>query len=454
MLPKPASAVCLQQHALDWALKHLTRFGDTVFLPKAFEYDAILEDWKSLSDWLTSQDMRDLEPRPYRRLLAVKTQGSFRYVTQLDPLEHLAFAGLMYGVGQELEASRLPTAAQTVFSWRFAPQPDGTMYDPLFRWKEFNLRCRELAERKTTKFVVVADIADFFPHLYLHPVERTLERCTKTREQAYCVLRMLKGWNARVSHGIPVGPPSGRIVADATLTDLDKALIGRGVRYCRYSDDFRIFCRSEPEARSLLEFLAETLFETYGLTLQAAKTLIEVAEYLKRFALSADRLEAESLEEKFHLLLEQAGWESVYEKEIECDDLPEDVRVEIDKLNLAELFRGQLTKERYDPVVVSLLLQGLGQLDHDELVDDIMANMAKLEPVVDAVVAFLIALRSLSDARRCKIGRRILSLATNRRASRYQVACLLNVFTHDREFDNEDSFERAFEKVPPKGREN
>jgi len=78
--------------------------------------------------------MRDWEPRPYRRLLAVKTQGSFRYITQLDPLEHLAFAALMFDVGKELESFRVPKAKRRVFSWRFDPQPDGTMYDQHYRW--------------------------------------------------------------------------------------------------------------------------------------------------------------------------------------------------------------------------------------------------------------------------------------------------------------------------------
>src|SRR5262245_39843996 len=238
-IPRPSSPVHLTTDALNWALKHLRRFGDTVFVPRAFEYEAIQHDWKRVRTWLAAQDMRDWAPRPYRRFLAAKTRGSFRYVTQLDPLEHLAFAGLVHDLGQELETLRIPTTENTVFAWRFSPRSDGTMYDPRFRWHVFNERCRSLAERRSVKYVVVADIADFFPHLYLHPLERVLERCTATSAQAYCVLRMLKGWNARVSYGVPVGPPSSRILADTTLTDLDKALIGGGATYCRYSDDFR-----------------------------------------------------------------------------------------------------------------------------------------------------------------------------------------------------------------------
>ena len=221
-----------------------------------------------------------------------------------------------------------------------APKPDGTMYDPNYRWHSFTDRCRQLAEKRVNKHVVVADIADFFPHLYFHPVERLLARCTTAGLQAYCVDRMIRDWNVRVSYGIPVGPPSSRILADATLVDLDDALAGSGATYCRYSDDFRIFCRSAAEATTRLEFLAEQLFELYGLTLQGAKTLILKREdYISRFSLTAERLETEALEDQFRELLEQTGWEPDYDEEIDYDNLPPDIQEQIDKLNLSDLLR-------------------------------------------------------------------------------------------------------------------
>jgi hypothetical protein len=99
MIAKPNSPVHVSADALDWALKHLRRFGDTIFLPRAFEYEAIEHDWPRMRAWIQSQDMRAWSPRPYRRFLAAKTPGSFRYITQLDPVEHLGFAALMHSVG-------------------------------------------------------------------------------------------------------------------------------------------------------------------------------------------------------------------------------------------------------------------------------------------------------------------------------------------------------------------
>jgi hypothetical protein len=448
MIHKPATPVHISSEALDWALLHIRRFGDTIFLPRAFEYEAIQHDWIRVRAWLEERDMREWAPRPYRRFLAAKTPGSFRYITQLDPIEHLAFAGLMYDVGRELESFRATTTQRLVFSWRFSPQPDGTMYDPATGWVDFNERCLELAELDDVSHVVVADIADFFPHLYLHPLERTLSRCVSTQQEAYCILRILKGWNALVSYGVPIGPPSGRILADATLSDLDEALVGNGARYCRYSDDCRIFCSSEAEARQRLEFLARHLFELYGLTLQSTKTsILPAIDYVMRFSLSPERLAAESLEGKFEELLEKAGVEIEYGESIDYDDLPTEIQEEIDSLNLAEVVREQISRDKCDPILISLLLQRLGQLDQDEVVEDLLEYLRHLEPVIDSIVRYLSALHIVSEERRQGIGKRILDAVRSEGTSAYQAVCLLSVFAGGTEFNSADEFERLYDAV-------
>ncbi|MDQ6677101.1 MAG: reverse transcriptase, partial [Acidobacteriota bacterium] len=200
--------------ALDWALKHVEEFGDTVFLPRAFEYEAIRSNWTDVRVWLESQGLREWKARPFRRFLARKSAYSFRFVTQLDPLEYLLFTALVYEVGPQLEALRSPRSEKTVFSWRFDLKPDGQMYSPASRWDDFNTRCLILAGKAGCKWVVVADIADFFPHIYIHPVETALESATDRSPAAYCLLRMISNWNAFVSYGLPVGLAGSRIIAE------------------------------------------------------------------------------------------------------------------------------------------------------------------------------------------------------------------------------------------------
>jgi hypothetical protein len=63
----PPLPVNLNPADLDWALKHVSRFGDTIFLPKAFEYEAITANWNDIRTWMVTQDMRSWNPRAHRR---------------------------------------------------------------------------------------------------------------------------------------------------------------------------------------------------------------------------------------------------------------------------------------------------------------------------------------------------------------------------------------------------
>ena len=70
-----------------------------------------------------------------------------------------------------------------------------------------------------------------------------------------------------------------------------------------------------------------------------------------------------------------AGVEHEYGESIDYDDLPEEVQAEIDGLNLAEVVREQIRSEKYDPILVSLLLQRLGQLGQDGVVEDLLDRL-------------------------------------------------------------------------------
>jgi hypothetical protein len=443
--PNPTSPMNVSADALEWALKHVESFGDTVFLPRAFEYQAIRHDWANIRQWLLAQDLRNWSSRPKRRFLTSKGRYSFRYVTQLDPLEYLLFTALIHDVGPGLERIRVPKTANTVFSWRFDLQPDGQMYDPDFRWHDFNQRCLELADRASCRWVVVADIADFFAHIYVHPLEQALERATGRSPQAYCILRMLSNWNAFVSYGLPVGLAGSRILAEGTISDLDSALAGEGRPYCRYSDDIRIFCSSERDAREALEHLAIHLFETHGLTLQPMKTLlVPKSEYVNRFAMSGERTEVESLTSRLQDLLDAAGWEDEYEEEIEYDDLPDDIREEVDRLNLVHVLEEQVALERSDPVILGFVLHRLRQLGIEEAGKIVLANLHKLYHVIDSVVRYLESLRSLSQTVRNRIGAKVIAAARKPSTGIYERMCLLSLFTRGEEFDNQDRFEKLY----------
>src|SRR5438874_1537265 len=109
----------LTKKSLNWALKHALKFGDTDVFPLPFEFHAIEQEWKEVLAFLTDQDIHSWTTRPARSLLSPKARLGFRIITQLDPLDFLVFAGLVYEIGSDLEQERLPGHEEIVFSYRF-----------------------------------------------------------------------------------------------------------------------------------------------------------------------------------------------------------------------------------------------------------------------------------------------------------------------------------------------
>jgi len=273
--PEPQSEVKLSHGSLDWALSHVKQFGDTIFFPRAFEYDAIEFNWTAVRDWLSDQDMVKWRPRPLRRFLAPKSGASFRYITQLDPLENIVFAALTYDIGNQIEAIRIPKQENVVFSWRFLPDANGQLYDPAYRWREFARHSEMLAKSGAYSHVVMADIADFFPKIYSHPLEDALDRATGLSDTGYCILRMIKNWNAFVSYGIPVGVNAGRLLAEGTIYDVDNMLRGQGIKHCRLASKEAATCNLQVRCQFRLGQGIKTYFLTARINDSSSTRLIK-----------------------------------------------------------------------------------------------------------------------------------------------------------------------------------
>jgi len=156
--------------SLDWALKHIESYGDTNIFPVPFEFEAIRHVWESdLKSFLHKEDILNWQTRPHRRCLTPKHRYGFRITTQLDPLDAIIFTALVGEIGKDIETSRIPINKKIVFSHRFKPTNDGQMYNPNFNYSAFLTRCATLSKSKTCNYVVLADIADFFPRIYAHP---------------------------------------------------------------------------------------------------------------------------------------------------------------------------------------------------------------------------------------------------------------------------------------------
>ena len=138
------SMLNLSTSSFDWALKQAERLGDTNrIFPMPFEFSAIRHDWRRMVSFqfmvsfLSSKDVLNWEVRPGRECLSPKSARSFRISTQLDPLDWLIYSALVYEIGADLESYRLSQEEGIVFSWRFEPQPDGTMFSRETGYSQF-----------------------------------------------------------------------------------------------------------------------------------------------------------------------------------------------------------------------------------------------------------------------------------------------------------------------------
>ncbi|MEK4404008.1 RNA-directed DNA polymerase [Sporosarcina sp. FSL K6-6792] len=382
----------LSNESLEWALKHIEAYGDTDIFPVPFEYEAIRYLWEkdtrelpngsTLKEYLREQDMLKWSVRDFRRSLTPKHKYGFRLSTQLDPLDTLVYHALVYEIGRDIESKRIPIDKNVVFSCRFNPNEEGRMFDTEINYGGFLNYCEtkvdELIGDDSIKYIVVADIADFFPRLYLHPLENALSSSTTKTNHARAIKRLLNNWNYSISYGIPVGQDASRLLAELTLHDIDEGLLSEGVDFCRYVDDFRIFCSTEKEAYQQLALLAEMLFENHGLTLQQHKTrIVSVDEFRREYLKSEKSIEVQRLSDKFLEILQEMGIEDPY-GEINYEILPPEIQQQIDNLNLEAILQEQIDSEIVDAKVIGFTLRRMTQLKNADALDLVLENIDKL----------------------------------------------------------------------------
>ena len=434
----------LKKRSLNWALKHALRLGDTDVFPAPFEFEAIKSDWAAIGKFLVNEDIHNWKPRPSRSLLSPKSRYAFRIITQLDPLDFLIFAAVVYEIGSDLERERVPTKDHIVFSHRFQPDAEGRMYDKEIGYIGFQEEAKRRSASRTCSHVVVTDIADFYPRIYSHPLENALSNCTDKRGHVTAIKKLLAGWNETETHGIPVGSAPSRLLAEITISDVDQALIAHDINYIRYSDDYRIFCTSYSEAFRQLAMLAQILYENHGLTLQPQKTDIYTAENFRRVFISSPQdKELDELRDRFATLLDELGISDPYQ-EIDYEDLSAEQQEIVDSLNLQALFLEEVKNKDPDLSIIRFVLRRLGQLGDNCLVETIFARVDVLHPVFPEIVVYFRNLRYLRKDARTTLAQQLLNLLDGSVLNELPFFRMwtFSLFTRSNEWDNDHEFQR------------
>jgi Reverse transcriptase (RNA-dependent DNA polymerase) len=260
------------------AIANVIKHGDTdifpfpienhVFFDKQAECIALLQEVHKDFDGNLSR-----HPPAHEAALAPVNYTGFRWATQMDPLWNLYFLALVLSIAEDVEAARLPISGKRVFSYRYKWN-EGTadIFDDSNNWRDF-MEC-SLERAKQYKFVVVCDISEFYPRLGHHRLENALLQLSTAGDAHSRIMSFLKNFSNSNSFGLPVGGPAARILSELVLNQIDRLLEMEGIVFCRFADDFHIFCDSNEEAYARLIFLSEKLLRTQGLQLQKSKTRV------------------------------------------------------------------------------------------------------------------------------------------------------------------------------------
>lgn len=447
----------LREQSLEWAIKSIMKNGDSYIFPNAFEFEAIDSEWSEVKEYLKKTNVLDFGLRPYRTALTPKSRLGFRVSTQLDPIDSLIYNAIIYEIYDLIESSRIPVSENKVYSFRLKPENDGTLYDSNYNWSSFNSRAKDIIGTGNFGYVVITDIADFYPSIYLHNIETYLRECVKTsgkNAHAEVLIKAIKAMHSLQTHkGLPIGPQFSRPIAELMLNDIDKTLVQNDVMFIRYVDDYRIFCKTESEAYKWLAFLAQKLYDILNLKLNEAKTEIVMKDvFIDKYLQTFHERTESRLIDKFYEICSDAGISTDIYDDVDIDSIDDETLEQLRMINLSDLLEKELSEELPNYGMIKLLIRNLAKFDNVEIAELILQeeNIRKLFPILKTIIEYLHRVKSFSIAQKHQIGKTVMKLLQNSFIGELEFnrSWLISLFSKNDDWDNTHYFLRMLREFP------
>jgi Reverse transcriptase (RNA-dependent DNA polymerase) len=391
---------------LDRGLKAIQYHGCSDFFPDPPEFEIINAHWDEFRQLLIGTELVDYAPVQALELAAPKSNFYLRWATLLYPTDLIIFTSLVLAIRKPLEDSRQPLNSNRVFSFRLKGAPVEALYNDHPSHFEFQSHVLSRATSASpNSYIVLADIADFYPRLYQHKVRAAIDAAiykTKKRDYGFVIEEKLLRGFARdgASYGIPVGPAASRPLAEAALVEIDTVLLSRGIDFARYIDDFVMFSPDRRTAERSLRELGDLLHRQLGLSLQTRKSgILTCAEYVAKARRDdvgeADRAFDELVEDHFYDI-DSFG------------DLTPEQQEEISLLDLEGILSGALSDDEPDYRKVAFILSKLSSLQRPDVAEIVLGNLPKLYPVSHAVRDFFLDFDQLAAIEQKKVAESLL----------------------------------------------
>ncbi len=425
----------LNQKSVEWAIKHIKKQNDTDIFPKQAEIKAICDNKSDITSYLTNIDIGKYVWRDTRRFIIPKSENTYRIATQLNILDSIMFAAIIYQYGKRIEKARIPIENEIVFSYRFKPKSTGTLYNEDIGWSQFWAKCLSMAE--TYPIAVYLDISDFYNQIYHHTIEQQLLSCGISHEICNSIIELLSHVTSKSSRGIPIGPHSTHLLAELSLVPIDCSLISHNITFCRFCDDFIFFVDNEIDARISIYKFADVLDKQQRLVLQQQKTRIMKKDDFISFC--EDKLSNNPIneEEKRIVDLLRRRNNNPYAI-ISIDKLTSAERELLTEEKLTAIIRDALGSDDIDFTKLRWFFRRLAQIGTCNAINPILENYRKLLPAISDIMVYFLSVANSTRRKQPEIGEKLLTLLEDRLilSNEYFQICLLNLFSSTVSFNH------------------
>lgn len=375
------------EKAIDLALENVAKHGDTDVFPFPFETHVFFDNPKECKNILLDMHAKfdDYMARTPPSTLETLTQvgyTGFRWATQIEPFWNVYYLALVISIAEQIENTRVPVENEKVFSYRYEWDDTSAKLFKPSTWLDYKKKGLELSEKY--QFVIVTDIADFYPRIYHHRIDNALRRLPGVGETPKRIMDLLFSFSKNVSYGLPVGGPASRILAELALVTTDLQLSRRNIKFCRYADDYCIFCENKSDAYKLLVLLSEKL-HIEGLSLQKKKTKIITTEEFRETARLIDPADKnDPLAEEEQKLLNISLRYDPYSDN--ADEDYEALKFAVKDIDIIGILGREVSKTTIDSTVTKQAINAIHALDPQEQYGAISTlleedNLSVLSPV-------------------------------------------------------------------------
>lgn len=378
---------------LKMAIANISKKGDTdifpfpienaIFYDKADEIEEIISEMdKNLEKHLKANSVENI-----KTCIPVGYIG-FRWATLIDPAWNALFLAQVLKIAEQIESKRIPIEENTIFSYRFNyDEENGFLFDKDIRWKAFYKTAGEIAS--DFKFVLTFDISDFYNRVNHERLRSVLNNDIgadgNTVDRIIKLLSEISDGND--SYGLPIGGNASRILAEAFLTRADNFLKERGIKFCRFVDDFILFANKKDDAYELLNSCANYFLKNLGLSLAKNKTSIMTsAEFKKHIKMVFDEVEGEKDDEKNAIIKLNMNFDPY---SAATDDTLNDIKDQVDGSVLIKLLKSEIRKTKINQLFGKQLIGAVRSLNDEDISEAfqiISANFDKLYPVFPLIM--------------------------------------------------------------------